>query len=85
MSNRRNCYKLIFEKFGKPDSKIQSQLPRETQQQSLVIADSQNTENSLDIRHNSLNILEEKWNQKLKIKKTLNVFLHSLRLSLLWS
>ena len=55
MSNRSNYYKLIFEKFGKPDSKIQSQLPRETQQQSLVIADSQNDEEILDIRHNSLN------------------------------
>ena len=54
MSNRRNYYKLIFEKFGKPDSKIQSQVPRETQQQSLVIADSQNAEKILDIRHNSL-------------------------------
>ena len=53
MSNRSNYYKLN-EKFGKPDSKIQSQLPRETQQQSLVIADSQNDEEILDIRYNSL-------------------------------
>ena len=85
MSNKRNYYKHIFEKFGKPDNKIQSQLLRETQQQSLGISVSQNTEEILDIRHNSLNKLEEKRNQKFKNKENFDVFPQSLRLSFLWS
>ena len=75
MSNRSNYYKLIFEKFGKPDSKIQSQLPRETQQQSLVIADSQNDEEILDIQ-----LIK----QMLKLAFTLNYFKYFWNINLIY-
>ena len=56
IGNRSNYYKIIFEKSGKPDNKIQSQLLRVIQQKSVVIVDSQNSDEIQNIRHNLFTI-----------------------------